>query len=60
MTPIPYKPLDTHFVDLASPQSRAYWAARLGCTEHQLLDAVALVGPSVAKLIVHLSPGKAG
>ena len=50
----PYRPLDLNFVDVSTPEAREFWAERLDCNVHQLLDAVAFVGNPVSRIDEYL------
>jgi hypothetical protein len=47
-------PSDYGYVDLRSEPERRYWTRELGCSEQQLLDAVAAVGPLVVEVKRHI------
>ncbi len=47
-------PLDCGYVDLRSDFERRYWARELGCSEQQLAEAVAAVGPLVVDVKRHI------
>ena len=50
----PYRPLDLNFVDVSTAEAREFWAERLQCSVHQLLDAVAFVGNTASRIDEHL------
>ncbi len=47
-------PSDYGYVDLRSEPERRYWTKELGCSEAQLIDAVAAVGPLVVEVKRHI------
>ncbi len=51
-------PRDIGYIDLPSEADRCYWAREFGCSEQQLVEAVAKVGPLVVDVRSHL--GKRG
>ncbi len=47
-------PRDIGYIDLPSETDRHYWAREFGCSQEQLADAVARVGPLVIDVRSHL------
>ncbi len=47
-------PRDIGYIDLPSEGDRCYWAREFGCSEEQLAEAVATVGPLVVDVRSHL------
>jgi hypothetical protein len=47
-------PSDIGYINLPSEAERCYWAKEFGCSEEQLKDAVAAVGPLVVDVRWHL------
>ena len=47
-------PRDIGYIDLPSETDRHYWAREFGCSQEQLADAVATVGPLVIDVRSHL------
>ena len=47
-------PRDIGYIDLPSETDRHYWAREFGCSQQQLADAVARVGPLVIDVRSHL------
>ena len=47
-------PRDIGYIDLPSEADRHYWAREFGCSQEQLADAVATVGPLVIDVRSHL------
>ena len=47
-------PRDIGYIDLPSEADRDYWARECGCSQQQLADAVAIVGPLVVDVLSHL------
>ena len=47
-------PRDIGYIDLPSEADRDYWAREFGCSQQQLADAVASVGPLVVDVRSHL------
>ena len=47
-------PSDYGYVNLRAEPERRYWMRELGCTEQQLRDAVAAVGPLVVDVKRHI------
>jgi hypothetical protein len=43
-------PAQRNIIDLGNPREVSWWTKRLGCSEQQLREAVAEVGPSAAKV----------
>jgi len=47
-------PSDIGYINLPSEAERHYWAREFGCSQEQLMDAVAAVGPLVVDVRSHL------
>lgn len=47
-------PGDIGYINLPSEAERHYWAREFGCSQEQLRDAVATVGPLVVDVRSHL------
>ncbi len=47
-------PRDIGYINLPSEDERHYWAREFGCSERELADAVASVGPLVIDVRSHL------
>ncbi len=52
-------PRDIGYIDLPSEADRRYWAREFGCSEEQLAEAVAKVGPLVIDVRSHLGQRRA-
>ena len=50
----PRGPVDYGYVNVRSESERRYWSRELGCSEQQLIDAVAAVGPLVVEVKRHI------
>ncbi len=48
------RPSDIGYINLPSESERQYWTREFGCSQEQLADAVATVGPLVVDVRSHL------
>lgn len=51
-------PRDRSRVDLSRPEEVAWWCARLGVSERQLREAVAVAGENIREVRVELGQGR--